>query len=52
MGEKCPKCDSVMEAGKLGSYGGVRWSKSMWWWRGQEVVAYRCEKCGYIELYA
>lgn len=48
--KKCAKCDGVMEVGKLVSYGYVRWQKGLWD-LGPNVVAYKCEKCGYVELY-
>lgn len=52
--KKCPKCDDVIEAGKLVSYGptSVVSSKSTGALvPSSTVVAYRCEKCGYVGLY-
>jgi len=40
-----------MEAGRLASYGYVGWVKSLPQWRYSKVTAYKCQKCGYIELY-
>ena len=51
--KKCAKCGGLTTAGVLNSYGGgVKWDKhGTWWWSGQRIVAYKCEKCKYIELY-
>jgi predicted nucleic-acid-binding Zn-ribbon protein len=48
---KCPKCDGEMEKGKgLAGYGFVRYAKKGDL-RGDKILAFHCEKCGFIELY-
>ncbi|MCD4687195.1 MAG: PF20097 family protein [Anaerolineae bacterium] len=64
----CPKCEAAMERGYLldeGTNGRVlpaRWEAGFptqrmnWFGRlnraGKTITAYRCTKCGYLELYA
>ena len=48
----CPKCSGIM---KLGNLGGLRWFKGTSFWKavhGSGVYAFKCENCGYIELYS
>ncbi len=48
--KKCPKCATEMKLGRIGAYGGPTLLK-----KGDRIgdyiVAFYCEKCGYIELY-
>ena len=49
--KKCPKCDNVMKRGDyLSGYGAVRLVK-IGDLRGDKVIPFYCENCGYIELY-
>jgi predicted nucleic-acid-binding Zn-ribbon protein len=53
--KKCPKCGGEMAKGKLRGSGGayISFDKSGSFWlpQGEKVVAFRCQKCQYIELY-
>ena len=60
MVNKCPKCDGEMEKGVYGGLWGslAPWAKGSFYfnWIGpkntqENVVAYRCIKCGFIENY-
>jgi predicted nucleic-acid-binding Zn-ribbon protein len=48
---KCPKCGNVMKRGDyLSGYGAVRLIKPGDL-RGDKIIPFHCENCGYIELY-
>ena len=52
--KKCPKCKGIMVEGTLSvqhSAYKVNW-KTGRWSVGENVVAYRCQDCGYAELYS
>lgn len=50
--KKCPKCSGEMEIGYLHNAPYWRRGKSLLQLGfGPRVFAYRCEHCGYIELY-
>jgi predicted nucleic-acid-binding Zn-ribbon protein len=47
----CPKCGNVMKRGDyLAGYGAARLVK-IGDLRGDKVIPFYCENCGYIELY-
>jgi hypothetical protein len=51
--KKCPKCNGEMKIGYLRD--APYWRKGTSLWQvglGPRVYAYRCERCGYVELYA
>lgn len=51
-GKKCPKCG---EETKEGTLPGAPWwkpGKGLFGLKKNRLLAYRCENCGYIELYA
>ena len=53
---KCPKCGGEMEKGRLRdkrryTYVGFDKSGGFWFPQIKTVVAFRCQKCGFIELY-
>ncbi len=66
--KECPKCEAEMERGYLldegnsGRHRPARWEAGlpttrMNWFgglnkAGKTITAYRCTKCGYLELYA
>lgn len=50
--EKCPKCGGKT---KEGTIPGAPWwkpGKGLFGFKKNRLLAYRCEQCGYIELYA
>jgi hypothetical protein len=53
--KKFPKCGGEMEKGKLRGYGtGYVWfdkTGSFWLPQGEKVTAFKCQRCGDIELY-
>jgi len=54
---KCPKCSSEMKKGIVGGANRkVQWGTGFNQLLGtvdsaQELDAYKCEKCGYVEIY-
>jgi predicted nucleic-acid-binding Zn-ribbon protein len=53
---KCPKCGGEMEKGRfrvypLRAYVGFDKSGGFWLPQIKPVVAFRCQKCDFIELY-
>ena len=50
----CPKCGNSMEEGFISTaklVGGVYWYKGEWGTKGTALKAYKCPKCGFIEIY-
>ena len=58
----CPKCNGEMEPGKLRGWGGINWTpvpaeasskaRFMSFFDIMRIDGLRCEKCGFLELYA
>ncbi len=47
----CPKCSGIMKIGYLNNF---RWIEGISLWKmtvGSRVYAFKCENCGYLELY-
>ena len=61
MNDKCPKCKGKMVKGYIADRTDMGMIKKQAWAEGnkpkvgrktKDVVAHRCEQCGYLELYA
>ena len=61
MNGNCPKCSGKMVKGHIADRGDMNLLAKQAWAEGNKpkigrktknVVAYRCEQCGYLELYA
>lgn len=58
--EICPKCKAEMEAGLLAGNAGWAsvvpgasfWTRLKWATSVKRIAAFRCKKCGFLELYA
>ena len=60
MKNNCPKCEGNMVKGYITDRTYMNMAKKQAWTEGEkakvtrkskDVVAYRCEQCGYLELY-
>ena len=49
---KCPNDQTEMEYGILRGYLGVMWKEQKFLGKSKSITAWRCPKCGKIELYS
>ena len=53
---QCPKCGGAMQPGRLSAFKWVAFNSDIERMKpvgkGRLVNAYRCDSCGYVELYA